>query len=87
MDSRKSIGGESLRESLYTCTFIINVSHNFYKNLFGFSQNLLGENLWENGFSDSGRISSPELNMLILLFVMQQVERGDFVGFFFSRNT
>ena len=60
MDSRKSIGGESLRESLYSCTFIINVSHNFYENLFGFSQNLLGE----NRFSDSRRISSPGLEGL-----------------------
>ncbi len=59
MDSRKSVGGESLRESLYSCTFIINVSHNFYKNLFGFSQILQRENLHENGFSDSRRISSP----------------------------
>ncbi len=42
MDSRKSVGGESLQESLYSCTLIINVSLNFYKNLFGFSQNLLG---------------------------------------------
>ena len=57
MDSHKSIGGESL----YSCTFIINVSHNFYKNLFEFSQNLLGE----NGFLDSRRISSPdELNFV-----------------------
>ncbi len=59
MDSSKSIGGEFLRESLYSCTFIINVSHNFYENLFGFLQNLLGENLFENRFSDSRRISSP----------------------------
>ncbi len=44
MDSRKSIGEESLRESLHFCTFIINVSHNFYEiHLFGFLQNLLGE--------------------------------------------
>ena len=42
MDSHKSVGGESLRESLDSCTFKINVSHNFYKNLFGFSLNLLG---------------------------------------------
>ncbi len=55
MDSRKSFGGESL----YSCTFIINVSHNFYKNLFGFLQNLQRENLRKNGFSYSRRISSP----------------------------
>ncbi len=60
MDSRKSVAGNSLQESLYSFTFIINVSHNFYKNLFGFSQNLLEENLRKNEFSDSRQISSPD---------------------------
>ena len=43
LDSRKSTGGESLRESLDYFTFVHKVSYSLYENLFGFSQNILGE--------------------------------------------
>ena len=51
MDSRKSTGGESLPESLYSCTFIINVLHIFLQESIWILAKSPGENPCENGFS------------------------------------